>query len=135
MVYPLFLFPRFCCFSVYLYFVSGFTNHALPLSLSIYIYIYIYIYVCVCVCVCMKWVFIKYMVDYKLWIHIYVEHSISFKTFFVQAYKIVVDSWKFSMSFLYILWDDWPILMISGANELLQQESEYTLLKPDFHSW
>ena len=25
--------------------------------------------------------------------------------------------------------------MISGSNELLQQELEYTLLKPDCHSW
>ena len=25
--------------------------------------------------------------------------------------------------------------MISGSNEQLQQESEYTLLKPDFHCW
>ena len=36
---------------------------------------------------------------------------------------------------LYILWDDWPIFMISGSNEQLQQELEYTLLKPDCHSW
>ena len=28
-----------------------------------------------------------------------------------------------------------PIFMISGANELLQQQLEYTLLKPDCHSW
>ena len=34
-----------------------------------------------------------------------------------------------------ILWDDWPIFMISGLNEFLQQELEYTLLKPDCHSW
>ena len=64
-----------------------------------------------------------------------VVHSISFQTFFVQAFKIVVDSWKFSMLLLYILWDDWPIFMISGSNEHLQQELEYTLLKPDCHSW
>ena len=25
--------------------------------------------------------------------------------------------------------------MISGSNEQLQQEFEYTLLKPNFHSW
>ena len=61
--------------------------------------------------------------------------SISFQTFFVQAFKIVVDSWKFSMLLLYILWDEWPIFMISGSNEHLQQQLEYTLLKPDFHSW
>ena len=35
---------------------------------------------------------------------------------------------------LYILWDDWPIFMISGSNEQLQQQLEYTLLKPDCHS-
>ena len=39
------------------------------------------------------------------------------------------------MLWLYILWDDWPIFMISGSNEQLQQELEYTLLKPDCHSW
>ena len=58
-----------------------------------------------------------------------------FLDFFVQTFKIVVDSWKFSMLLLYILWDDWPIFMISGSNEQLQQEMEYTLLKPDCHSW
>ena len=36
---------------------------------------------------------------------------------------------------LYIIWDDWPISMISGSNEHLQQQLEYTLLKPDCHSW
>ena len=58
-----------------------------------------------------------------------------FPDFFVQAFKIVMDSWKFSMLLLYILWDDWPIFMISGSNEQLQQGLEYTLLKPDYHSW
>ena len=43
-----------------------------------------------------------------------------FPDIFVQAFKIGVDSWKCSMLFLYILWDDWPILMISGSNEQLQ---------------
>ena len=55
--------------------------------------------------------------------------------FFVQAFKIVVDSWKFTMLLLYILWDDWPIFMISASNEQLQKQLEYTLLKPDCHSW
>ena len=36
---------------------------------------------------------------------------------------------------LYMLSDDWPIFMISGSNEQLQQQLEYTLLKPDYHSW
>ena len=61
--------------------------------------------------------------------------SISFQTFLVQAFKIVVDSWKFTMLLLYILWDDWPIFMISHSNELLQQQLEYTLLKPDCQKW
>ena len=62
----------------------------------------------------------------------YVVHSISFQTFFCT---IVVDSWKFTMLLLDILWDGWPILMISGSNEQLQQELEYTILKPDSHCW
>ena len=62
-------------------------------------------------------------------------HSINFKNFFVQAFKLVVDSWKFSMLLLYILWQDWLIFMISGSNEQLQQQLEYTLIKPDCHSW
>ena len=54
-----------------------------------------------------------------------------FPDFFVQAFKIVVDSWKFSMLLLYILWDDWPIFMISASNQQLQQQLEYPLLKPE----
>ena len=61
--------------------------------------------------------------------------SISFQIFFVQAFKIVIDSWKFTMLLLYILWDDWPIFMISASNQQLQQQLKYTLLKPDCHSW
>ena len=65
----------------------------------------------------------------------YVVPSISFHTFFVQVFKIVVDSRKFTMLLLYILWDDWPIFMISRSNQQLQQQLEYTLLKSDCHSW
>ena len=65
----------------------------------------------------------------------YVVPSISFQPFFVQAFKIVVDSWKFSMLLLYTWWDDWPILMIFDSNEHLQQQLEYTLLKPNCPSW
>ena len=61
--------------------------------------------------------------------------SISLQTFFVQAFKIVVDSWKFTMLLRYILWDDWAIFRISGSNQQQQQELEYTLLKPDCHRW
>ena len=39
------------------------------------------------------------------------------------------------MLLLYILWDDWPIFIISGSNEQLEQQLEYTLLKPDCHRW
>ena len=39
----------------------------------------------------------------------------TFPDFFIQAFKIVVGSWKFSMLLLYILWDDWPIFMISSS--------------------
>ena len=58
-----------------------------------------------------------------------------FPAFFVLAFKIVVDSWKFSMSLLCILWDDRPICMISDSNEQLEQELEYTILKPHCHIW
>ena len=58
-----------------------------------------------------------------------------FPDFFLQAFKIGVDSWKFSILLLYILWDDWLIFMISASNEQLQQALEYTLLKSDSHSW
>ena len=61
--------------------------------------------------------------------------SNKFPDFFVHAFKIVVDAWKFSKLLLYILWDYWPIFMISGLNQQLQQQLEYTLLKPDYHSW
>ena len=57
-----------------------------------------------------------------------------FPDFFVQEFNIVIDSWKFSMLLLYILWDDCPIFMISGSNEQLQHKLEYNLLKPDCHS-
>ena len=67
---------------------------------------------------------------------IYVRGAFNkFSDIFVQAFKIVVDTWKFSILLLYILWNDWPIFMISDLNEQLQQQLEYTLLKPDCHSW
>ena len=84
----------------------------------VYIYIYIYIHKCT-----------------KLH-YIYIRSAFNkFPDFFIQVFKIVVDSWKFSILLLYILWDDWPIFMMSASNEQLQQELEYTLLKPDCHSW
>ena len=68
-------------------------------------------------------------------VSIYVVPSISFQIVFVQVFKIVIDSWKFTMLLLYILWDDWPIFLISGSKKQLQQELEYTILKPDCHIW
>ena len=70
------------------------------------------------------------------WWYIYMRGTFNkIPDFFVQAFKMVVDSWKFTMLLLYILWDDWSIFMISGSNKQLQQELEYSLLRPDCHSW
>ena len=70
-----------------------------------------------------------------IYIYIYEVHTISFQTNFLWAFKIVEDSWNFSMLLLYILRDDWPIFMISASNKQRQHQLEYTLLKPDSHSW
>ena len=90
---------------------------------------------------------VNYIVSYAEWkrrntnlymyifIYTYEVHTISFQTFFVRVFKIVVDSWKFTMLLLYTLCDDWLIFMISDSNELIQQQLEYTLLMPDCHSW
>ena len=62
--------------------------------------------------------------------------GLKFPDIFVQVFKIVVDSGKFSMLLIYIVWDDWLIFfLIPVSNEQLLQEFEYTLLKPDCHSW
>ena len=66
---------------------------------------------------------------------IYELYTICFHPFFVWAFKIVVDSWQFTMLLLYILWDGWPIFIISDSNKQLQQEFEYTLLNSDCHRW
>ena len=110
-----------------------------------YIYIYIYIYMSVCVYVWEK----RFYTDIHI-LHTYKSEKNGiytnmnthvrgafnkFPDLFVEALKIVVDTWKFTMSLLYILWDDWPIFMNSGSNEQLQQELEYTLVKPDCHRW
>ena len=64
-----------------------------------------------------------------IYIYIYEVHSIVFQIIFVQAFKIVVNSWEFTMLLLYTLLDNWPIFMISGSNEQLQQQLEYTPTK------
>ena len=71
-----------------------------------------------------------------IYIYIYIRGAFNkFQIFFVQAFNIVVDSCKFSMLLLYIVWDDWPVFMISRSNQQLQQQLEYALLKSDCHSW
>ena len=52
---------------------------------------------------------IKFWIIYFfiLFTSIYIHGAFNkFLDFFVQAFKIVVYSWKFSMLLLYILWDD-----------------------------
>ena len=79
---------------------------------------------------------IKNEITYKLISYLYIRGTFNkFPDFFVHAFQIGVDSWKFSILLLYILWDDWPIFMISASNQQLQQQLEYTLLKLDCHSW
>ena len=108
--------------------MNWYLNVAIKIDISLcelilgFIYVYIYIYVCVCMCV-------------YIYIYIYICGAFNkFPDFFVQAFKIVIDSWKFSILLLDILWDDWPIFMITDSNEQLHQQLEYTLLKPDCHS-
>ena len=38
-----------------------------------------------------------------IYMHIYMGPLISFQTYFIEAFKIVVDSWKSTMLLLYIL--------------------------------
>ena len=67
-----------------------------------------------------------------IYIYIYIYGAFNkFPDFFVQAFKIVVNSWKFTMLLLYILWGDWPIFTILGSNQQLLQQLEFTLQKPD----
>ena len=90
----------------------------------VYIYIQMYIYAFEYI-----YIYIYFTIGIYIYIYIYVLPSISFQTF-LQAFEIVVDSWKFNMLLLFLLWDEWLIFMISGSNEQLQQQLEYTLLKP-----
>ena len=82
------------------------------------------------------WVIRKNKQRVKTFKYVYIRGAFNkFPDFFVQAFQIVVDSWKLSMLLPYILWDDWPIFIISASNKQLQQQLEYTLQKPDYHSW
>ena len=54
--------------------------------------------------------------------------------------KIVVGSWTLSILLLYILWDDWPIFMISGSNEQIQHPikawlSQLVIFKNAIWTW
>ena len=94
-------------------FLSDDCAHHMKLKVTDFVFIIwyfsgLYIYFAV-VALCTTWKLFSF-----LFIFLYKVHMISFQTFFVWAFKIVVDSWKFSMLLLYILWDDWPIFMISG---------------------
>ena len=76
--------------------------------------VYTCIYMCVCVGVCIH-----------MCVDIYIRGAFNkFPDFFVQVFKIVVDTWKSSILLLYMVWDDWPIFMISDSNEQLQQQLE-----------
>ena len=62
-------------------------------------------------------------------------HSISFQTFLVQAFKfVVVLKIQYVIAIHVMRWLT-NFFMISSSNKQLQQELEYTLLKPDCHSW
>ncbi len=50
--------------------------------------------------------------------------------FFVHAFKIVVDSWKFTMLLLYILWDVWPIFIMLEHWEMQSTPLLPSLLGP-----
>ena len=70
-----------------------------------------------------------------IYIYTYIHGAFNkFPDFLAQAFKLSY-TWIFNVLMLYILWDYWPIFMISGSNEQLQHELEYTLLNPDCHAW
>ena len=75
------------------------------------------------------WKFFSILLEYIL--GIYEVHTISFQTFSYGYWNL---SYTLENS-VWIFWDDWPIFMISGSKDLLQQQLEYTLLKPECRSW
>ena len=94
--------------------------------LDMFVYINMHIYVCRDICVYINvWVYI--------YIYIYMGHFISFQTFCTGIYN-----WHRLLKVQYLIaiyLIRWLIFMISGSNEQLQQELEYTLLKSDCHCW
>ena len=77
----------------------------------------------------------KFELQSRYYIHFQTNKFQISRHFFVQAFKIVLKLLKIQYVMLYILWDDWPIFMISASNEQLQRKLEYILLKPDCYSW
>ena len=104
--------------------------------IHIYIYVHIYIYIHDIYIYAYLYICTHTYIYTHMYIHTYVYINIrgaydKFPDFFVWTFKIIVDSWKFCMLLLYILWD----FMISRSDEHRQQQLEYTQLKPDCHSW
>ena len=138
------------CVNIKLYICILYDTIYVCVCVCVYIYIYIHTHTCIVwyniyvnTCILYDTIFICvfiYIYIYIYWMVQYVYvcdiHGAfnKFPDFVVQAFEIIVDSWKFSILLLYILWNDWPIFMISGSKEQLQQQLEYTLLKPDCHS-
>ena len=65
---------------------------------------------------------------------IYVVPSISFQTFLYRHLKLA-QSLENAVCYCSTSYDLTNQFMISGSNEQLLQELEYTLLKPECHSW
>ena len=90
------------------------------LSLSIYLSIY----VCVCVYIYIYiYIYIIWVISIYLFLplsllvsYIYELHTISFQTFFVRAFKIVVNSWKFSMTNFYDFRFKWTATAAIGIH-------------------
>ena len=86
-------------------------------------------------------VFILHNYQFQLYIYIYIYTERERKGFSMVGgcvyIYIYIYTWciQYVMLLQFILWDDWPIFMISGSNQQLQQELKYTLLKPDCHTW
>ena len=66
---------------------------------------------------------------------IYVVHSIRFQTYLCRHLKLSLTH-EISVCYCYTSYEMTDhFFMIWGLNEQLQQQLEYTLLKPDCHSW
>ena len=120
-----FLIPGIVFVNVLLEFTSV---KAFGLCRYFFLYIYIYIYIILRSCGTVtsyssliiatkncEWSYIHTHTHTHTQTHLYIHGVFNkFTDVFVQAFKIVIDSWKFTMLLLYILWDGWPIFMISG---------------------